>query len=252
MKLAKFRAAIAVAGAARGAENPIRAAAMKKEPSNGGDPADPTSGFSRRDFLIGLGTTAISAAALSAKAVARDLARSSAEQPLGPGPVAVALTINGERRAFVLEPRVTLLEALRTHAGLTGAKEACGRATCGACTVLLDGKPAYACTTLAIDAQHREVTTVEGLSRNGLTPLQKAMVELDGLQCGYCTPGFVMSLTALSETNPSPTEAEVRKACSGHLCRCGSYPNVFAAALKAAGRTGAAPVTVLQSPDALA
>ncbi len=224
---------------------------MKKDPSNGG-PKNPSSGFTRRDFLIGLGTTAVSAAALSARAVAADLARSGAEEPQGPGPVPVTLRVNGERRALVLEPRVTLLEALRTQAGLTGAKEACGRATCGACTVLLDGKPAYACTTLAIDAQHREITTVEGLSRNGLTPLQKAMVELDGLQCGYCTPGFVMSLTALSETNPSPTEADVRKACSGHLCRCGSYPNVFAAALRAAGKTGDDAVTVLQSPDALA
>jgi xanthine dehydrogenase YagT iron-sulfur-binding subunit len=224
---------------------------MKKDPSNGG-PKNPSAGFTRRDFLIGLGTTAVSAAALSARAVAADLARSGAQEPQGPGPVPVTLLVNGERRALVLEPRVTLLEALRTQTGLTGAKEACGRATCGACTVLLDGKPAYACTTLAIDAQHREITTVEGLSRNGLTPLQKAMVELDGLQCGYCTPGFVMSLTALSETNPSPTEADVRKACSGHLCRCGSYPNVFAAALRAAGKTGAAAVTVLQSPDALA
>jgi aerobic-type carbon monoxide dehydrogenase small subunit (CoxS/CutS family) len=225
---------------------------MKTDSNRGGGPKGPSPGFSRRDFLIGLGTTAISAAALSAKAVAADPARPNPEEPQGPGPVPVTLSINGQSRTFALEPRTTLLEALRTQAGLTGAKEACGRATCGACTVLLDGKPAYACTTLAIDAQHREIRTIEGVSSGGLTPLQKALVELDGLQCGYCTPGFVMSLTALAESNPHPTQDDVRKACSGNLCRCGSYPNVFAAALKAAGEAHAAPVTVLQLPDALA
>jgi aerobic-type carbon monoxide dehydrogenase small subunit (CoxS/CutS family) len=228
---------------------------MKKDMSSagsGGSPRSPSPGFSRRDFLIGLGTTAISAAALRPNAVAADLERPGAEGPQGPGPVPVALTINGERRTLVLEPRVTLLEALRTEAGLTGAKEACGRATCGACTVLLDGKPAYACTTLAIDAQGREITTIEGVSRGGLTPIQRALVETDGLQCGYCTPGFVMSLTALARTQPNPTEADVRKACSGHLCRCGSYPNIFAAALKATGRAGADEPTVIHDDHALA
>jgi xanthine dehydrogenase YagT iron-sulfur-binding subunit len=192
--------------------------------------------FSRRAFLRGLGTTAVSAAALGARSVAAELATVNAERPSGPGAIPVTLSINGERRTFQLEPRVTLLEALRIHAGLTGPKEVCERATCGACTVLLDGVPVYACMMLAIEAQGREVTSVEGLSKEGLTPVQKAIVENDGLQCGYCSPGFVMSLTALLKTNPNPTEAEVRKACSGHLCRCGSYPHIFKAAL-AASRT---------------
>lgn len=190
-----------------------------------------SSPFSRRAFLRGLGTTAVSAAALGARSVAAELAQINAEKPHGPGAVPVTLSINGEQRTLQLEPRVTLLEALRIHAGLTGPKEVCERATCGACTVLLDGVPVYACMMLAIEAQGREIISVEGISKAGLTAIQQAMVEHDGLQCGYCSPGFVMSLTALLKNNPHPTEAEIRKACSGHVCRCGSYPRIFAAAL---------------------
>lgn len=189
---------------------------------------------SRRTFIRGLGTTAVSAAALGAESMAAELGAAGAGSPRGPHAVPVTLSLNGERRTFALEPRATLLEALRMHAGLTGPKEVCDRGGCGACTVLLDGVPVYACMMLAIEAEGREVTTVEGLSRAGPTPVQKALVEYDGLQCGYCTPGFVMSLTALLQRTPQPTETEVRQACAGHLCRCGSYPRVFAAALAAA------------------
>ncbi len=188
---------------------------------------------SRRTFIRGLGTTAVSAATLGANSVAAELAQAQAGQPRGPHAVPVALVINGEPRTFALEPRTTLLEAIRLHAGLTGPKEACDRGACGACTVLLDGVPVYACMMLAIEADGRAITTVEGLSRGAPTPVQKAIVEADGLQCGYCTPGFVMSLTALLKRNPHPSEEEVRQACAGHLCRCGSYPRVFAAALAA-------------------
>ena len=188
---------------------------------------------SRRTFLRGLGTTALSAATLGADGLAAELRTANREAPQGPGGAAVTLSINGQTHRLVLEPRVTLLEALRIHAGLTGPKEVCERATCGACTVLLDGVPVYACMILAIEAQGREITTVEGLASSGLTPVQQALVQHDGLQCGYCTPGFVMSLTALLKRNPHPTEAEVRTACSGHLCRCGSYPRIFSAALAA-------------------
>jgi aerobic-type carbon monoxide dehydrogenase small subunit (CoxS/CutS family) len=188
---------------------------------------------SRRTFIRGLGTTAVSAATLGANSVAAELASAQADQLRGPQAVPVTLTINGERRTFALEPRVTLLEAIRFHAGFTGPKESCDRGACGACTVLLDGVPVYACMMLAIEAEGRAITTIEGLSHAGPTPVQKAIVEADGLQCGYCTPGFVLSLTALLRRNPHPDEAEVRKACSGHLCRCGSYPRVFAAALAA-------------------
>lgn len=196
-------------------------------------PAPADASVSRRQFIRGLGTTAVSAATLGANTLAAEMAQANAETPRGPAAAPVTLSINGERRTFSLEPRVTLLEAIRLHAGLTGPKEVCDRATCGACTVLLDGVPVYACMMLALEAEGREVTTVEGISRGGLTPVQKAIVESDGLQCGFCTPGFVMTLTALLKRNPHPTEAEVRKACSGHLCRCGSYPRVFAAALAA-------------------
>lgn len=193
--------------------------------------------LSRRQFLRSVGTTAVSAATLGANAVAGELAQANTERPAGPHAAPVTLSIDGERRTFSLEPRVTLLEALRIHAGITGPKEVCDRATCGACTVLLDGVPVYACMLLALEAQGREITTIAGVSRAGLTPVQSALVEYDGLQCGYCTPGFVMSLTALLKQNPHPSEAEVRKACSGHLCRCGSYPRVFAAALACAERS---------------
>lgn len=195
-----------------------------------------TKGVTRRAFLQGLGTTAVAAAAASARGVAKELAQANAERTIGPEPEPVTLVVNGERRTFRLEPRVTLLEALREHAGLTGAKEGCDRASCGACTVLLDDVPVYACSLLAIEAQGAAITTIEGLSRTGeLTALQQAFVDEDGLQCGYCSPGFVLSLAALLRRNPHPTETDVRRACSGNLCRCGSYPRIFAAALRAAG-----------------
>lgn len=212
--------------------------------------ATPRTGVSRRDFLKGLGTTAITAAALSARGMAQELERANAENPSGPGPVPVTLSINGERKTFSLEPRVTLLEALRDHAGLTGAKETCDRAACGACTVLLGDLPVYACSLLAIEAQGVEITTIEGLAKTGeLTKLQQAFVDKDGLQCGYCTPGVVLSLTALLRRNPRPTEAEVRKACSGNLCRCGSYPRIFAAALAAAGVETTSKVQIIPLHD---
>jgi aerobic-type carbon monoxide dehydrogenase small subunit (CoxS/CutS family) len=200
-------------------------------------------GLSRRTFLKSLGTSAVTTAALGADNVAKGLAQANAERPQGPGAVAVTLMVNGEKKSFSLEPRVTLLEALRGHAGLTGAKEACDRATCGACTVLLNGTPVYACSMLAIEAQGAEITTIEGIARDGkLTALQKAMVDKDGLQCGYCSPGMVMVLTALLRKNPRPTLADVRRAVAGNLCRCGSYPRIFAATLAASGQK---PVTKL-------
>jgi len=201
--------------------------------------------------LKSLGTSAVTAAALGADNVAKGLAQANAERPQGPGAVAVTLTVNGEKKALMLEPRVTLLEALRGNAGLTGAKESCDRATCGACTVLLNGTPVYACSILAIEAQGAEITTIEGIARDGstgltaggkLSALQKAMVDKDGLQCGFCSPGMIMVLTALLRKNPRPTEADVRRAVAGNLCRCGSYPRIFAATLAASGQK---PVTKL-------
>lgn len=215
--------------------------------SESSDDASPADSLSRRNFLKALGTTAVTSAASQARGVAEELQKYNAEKIHGPGAVAVTLKINGETKKFEIEPRVTLLDLLRNRANLTGSKEVCDRATCGACTVLLDDTPVYSCMTLAIEAQQREITTVEGLSKGGdLTPVQNAFIKCDGLQCGFCTPGFVMSVTALLKRNPKPTEQEVRKACSGNLCRCGTYPRVFAAALEAAGVKTASKTEVIR------
>lgn len=212
------------------------------------------SGVSRRGFLKSLGASAVAAAAFGSRGMAEGLAGTGAESAQGPGAVPVTLTLNSRKLALTLEPRVTLLEALRVHAGLTGTKEACDRATCGTCTVLLNGAPVNACSLLAIDVQDAEITTIEGLVAEAqaqgaagapLTRLQRALVEHDGLQCGYCSPGFVLTLSALLKKNPHPTEAEVKQACAGNLCRCGSYPRIFAAAMGASGQTPVSKLTVL-------
>ena len=191
---------------------------------------------SRRSFLRGFGTTALASAAAGARDTAHAVAAARAEEPVGPGAVPIVLQINGATQRFEVEPRVTLLELLRQRAELTGAKEVCDRGTCGACTVMLEDQPVYACMKLAIEAQGHEVTTIEGLAQGGqLTPVQLAFSNRDALMCGFCTPGMVMSVTALLRRNPRPTEDDVRHACAGNLCRCGTYPRVIEAALTAAG-----------------
>jgi xanthine dehydrogenase YagT iron-sulfur-binding subunit len=153
------------------------------------------------------------------------------QKPVGPEPVKLVLQVNGNRHELEVEPRVTLLDLLRNRLQLTGTKEVCDQATCGACTVLVNGQPVYSCTKLAIEMQAQEITTIEGLGGpNNLTPLQRAFVECDAMMCGYCTPGFVMSLTALFSANQNPKLDEIKKACSGNLCRCGAYPHIFKAA----------------------
>ncbi len=195
-----------------------------------------SSALSRRSFLKTFGASAGVAATAQVEAVAAELAKANAERAYGPGPVPITLQVNGEALKVELEPRVTLLDALRNHLKLTGSKEVCDRGTCGACSVFLDDKLAYSCSVLAIEAQRFKITTIEGLAKDGkLTPVQQAFIEQDALMCGYCTPGFVMSVTALLKQNPHPTAEQVKKACSGNLCRCGTYPRVMQAALKAAG-----------------
>ena len=192
--------------------------------------------LSRRDFLKGFSALALAGTQAAAGAVAAELEKqASPPGAIGPGPVPVTLDINGQRVKLQLEPRVTLLDALRNRASFTGAKEVCDRGTCGACTVLFDGVPVYSCMKLAVESQGHAITTVEGLAKgNELTAVQKAFIEGDALMCGYCTPGFVMTVTALLKNNPRPTEAEVRTACSGNLCRCGTQARMVKAALKAA------------------
>lgn len=158
-----------------------------------------------------------------------------APQFAGPGPVDVAFAVNGDGVQVHVPPHRTLLDTLRETLGLTGAKRVCDEGTCGACTVLLDGVPVYACLTLAVACAGRQVETVEGLSQGAeLHPVQTAFIEHDALQCGFCTPGQIMSCVGLLRRTASPTSEDVLRAVSGNLCRCGAYPNIVAAALSAA------------------
>lgn len=153
----------------------------------------------------------------------------------GPGKTPITLIVNGEAHEVLVEPRRSLLDALRKDLGLTGAKKACDEGTCGACTVLLDDKPIYACMALAIECDGKSIETIEGLARNGqLHPIQQAFIEEDALQCGFCTPGQIISVKALLDENPKPTLEDVKRALSGNLCRCGAYPKILKAAMRAA------------------
>ncbi|MCX7717407.1 MAG: (2Fe-2S)-binding protein [Candidatus Sumerlaeaceae bacterium] len=204
--------------------------------SNSGD--KPGGGLSRRGFLKGVG-----AGTLAATAGAGLAARATGAQPTTPaavdakilrGTVPVTLKINGKPRTLTVETRTTLLEALRAHLDLTGTKLVCDRATCGACTVLLDGRAVTACMILALDAQGCDIQTIEGLAAgDALHPIQQAFLECDALQCGFCTPGFIMATKALLDANPAPTPDEVRAALSGNICRCGTYNHIFDAVEKA-------------------
>ncbi len=191
-----------------------------------------TGSLSRRDFLKVSGIT------LTVPLVVgpRVLRVAGAEvKVFGPGKVPMAFTINGRTYRAELEPRVTLLDALRNEFNLTGAKRVCDRGTCGACTVLLEGKPFYACSVLAIEAQGKAITTVEGLMRDGaLHPIQRAFIENDALQCGFCTPGFVVACAALLDRNPTPTPEDLVRGLGGNLCRCGTYVGIRAAIAQAA------------------
>jgi len=197
--------------------------------------------FSRRSFLKGAGGLAAGGAIGGAATAAQpsSAAARSASAPRVSGEVEIELSLNGAAQKLKVEPRTTLLGALRDKLDppLTGSKLVCDQGACGACTVLIDGRTRYACMTLALDAVGREIRTVEGLAPAGeLSPVQQAFCEEDALMCGFCTPGFVVSVTACLEKNPAATEEEVRWACSGNLCRCGTYPHIFTAAAKAGRR----------------
>ncbi|MHB0870440.1 MAG: (2Fe-2S)-binding protein [Chloroflexota bacterium] len=159
--------------------------------------------------------------------------------PRGPGKTAIMLTVNGQEYALSVQPRRTLLEALRDNLHLTGTKRGCSLGQCGACTVLLDGRPVYSCLMLAIECQGHRIETIEGLEQdNRLHPIQQAFLDTDAFQCGFCTPGQIMAVKGLLDSHGEPTLEEVKRAVSGNLCRCGAYPNIFRAALLAAERTG--------------
>ena len=204
------------------------------------DSADPRSGgISRRAFLRG---GAVAGALGSAGLLTHELVEAAKDGPRtetgveiwGPEAVPVRLRINGKPYDLKLEPRTTLLDALRDHLDLTGAKRVCDRGTCGACTVLLGGKAVYACSVLAVDAQRQPIQTIEGLGGpQHLHPLQAAFVENDSQQCGFCTPGFVMAAKALLDRNPNPSLKDVHRGLSGNFCRCGTYAGMRKAVLAA-------------------
>jgi len=183
-----------------------------------------SAGVSRRDFLK---ISSISAAAVPLIGTKVVYAAGDPVKVYGPGKVPVELTINGKKQALQLEPRITLLDALRDNLNITGAKRVCDRGECGACTVLLDNKAVYACSILAIDAQGKQITTVEALTRGDkLHPVQQAFVDNDASQCGFCTPGFIVATKAFIEKHPAPTADDIRRGLSGNLCRCGTYHGI--------------------------
>jgi xanthine dehydrogenase YagT iron-sulfur-binding subunit len=192
-----------------------------------------TSGVSRRDFMKISAVTAAVPLVLGPKVVE---AAGEDVTVHGPGKVPVTLIVNGKKLSADLEPRVTLLDALREQFDLTGAKRVCDRGACGACTVLLDGKPVYACSVLAIDAQGAKITTIEALAEgDALTPVMQAFVAHDAQQCGFCTPGFVVATTHFLQQHPKPSAEDIRHGLSGNYCRCGTYNGIRAVALAQAG-----------------
>ncbi len=204
----------------------------KDVPGTGGDEQRDPGRVSRRGFLSSVGTGALTVAAVG-----------SAAAEAGPtGTVVqaseltkVALHLNGRRHELLVEPRWSLLFVLRERLGLTGTKVGCDRGECGACTVLIDDVPRYACMTLAVEAAERPIVTVEGLMRGEeLGPTQQAFLEEDAFQCGYCTPGQIMAAEGILRANPDPSPDEVRVGVSGNLCRCGTYAHIFKAARRAA------------------
>jgi xanthine dehydrogenase YagT iron-sulfur-binding subunit len=196
---------------------------------------DQQSGLSRRDFMkfMGVGAMGVSLTGTS-------MASGSTPQPPekildATDSVKIKLHINGREHAVLVEPRWTLLYVIRESLGMSGTKIGCGRGECGACTVLIDNQPRYACMTLAVEAEGRHITTLEGLMQGeGLGPVQTAFLEEDAFQCGYCSPGQIMAVEGLLRQKPDPTLDDVRIGVSGNLCRCGAYKHIFQAAQKAA------------------
>ena len=199
-----------------------------------------TTDISRRGFLKGVGAGAV-ATGLISSTTTRPKAKAQGKGDLqGPGEVSISLNVNGKDQKLSVEPRVTLLDALRNRLDTTGTKKVCDRGTCGACSVLVDDKLIYACSMLAIEAQGHKITTVEGLgSPDKMSQVQELFVEHDALQCGFCTPGFVVATTAFVREHPNATIEQVRDGLGGNLCRCGTYVGIMEVAMEAAKKGGA-------------
>jgi len=198
------------------------------------------SGVSRRDFLKISGISAAAVPVIGTKVVE---AAGVPVKVYGPGKTPVTLNINGEKHTLQVEPRVTLLDAMRDGLDITGAKRVCDRGECGACTVILDGKTVYSCSILAIDAQGKDVTTVESFMQGDqLAAIQQAFVDNDGSQCGFCTPGFIVAAKAFLDTHANPAPDQIQRGLAGNLCRCGTYHGIrhaVAQVLEARGQKGA-------------
>ena len=189
-------------------------------------------GISRRGFIQMVGAGAL---ATTLTDVGKALPVEAAEVAEKGEMAHVSLQVNGRRHRFKIEPRWSLLDLLREKLGLTGSKLGCGRGECGACTILIDDQPRYACMTLALEAEGTAITTIEGLLKGDeLGPVQKAFWDHDAMQCGYCTPGQIMAAEGLIRINPNPSMEEIRQGMSGNLCRCGSYAHIFKAVEQAA------------------
>lgn len=192
-------------------------------------------GISRRGFLKGAGITAAGTVIAGSGVLRLQGQTGEKEKTLGPGTVHIRMKVNGHTRELDIEPRTTLADALRNELMLTGTKVGCNRGSCSACTVWIDGIPTLSCMTLAVEVGNREVTTIEGLAKDDrLHPVQQAFMEHDATQCGFCTPGMIMTAAHLLEHNPSPSEEEIKAAVSGSFCRCGTHPKVFTAIADAA------------------
>lgn len=189
-------------------------------------------GVTRRGFLTSMGVGALAVGASGML----EASPAEAVQPIaGDRMTRLDLHVNGSVRTLLVEPRWTLLYVLREQLGLTGTKVGCERGECGACTVLIDGKPRYACMTLVLECEGLEIVTLEGLMQGeALGPVQQAFLEHDAFQCGYCTPGQIMAVEGLLRAKPDPTPDEIRRGVSGNLCRCGAYVHIFGAARHAA------------------
>jgi xanthine dehydrogenase YagT iron-sulfur-binding subunit len=200
-------------------------------------------GLSRRQFLKGSGAaaaaSALATAPLPALAQPDDAGKATA---MGPAAIKLQLTVNGQKMTTSVEPRVTLLDALRNHLDVTGCKRVCDRGSCGACTVMLDGKPIYSCTMLAVEAQGKAIKTAEALAAGGkIDAVPAAFARYDAQQCGFCTPGFVVAMRAAFDKNPAATPAQIEEALSGNICRCGTYQQMrdaIAALCKNQGKGG--------------
>jgi xanthine dehydrogenase YagT iron-sulfur-binding subunit len=203
---------------------------MKSSP-----PDEQKNGVSRRKFLTSFGLTSLGVAAAGGGLIGEIGSSPGSAQAatLGPEPVEISLNVNGQVKKLKVEPRTTLVEALRDHLGMTGTKIGCDRGACGACTVIVDGRTVNSCLTLALDAVGKNIQTVEGLESSGqLHAIQEAFIEHDALQCGFCTSGMLMSCKHLLESNKKPSLEQIKKAVSGNLCRCGTYNKVFEAVAK--------------------